>query len=180
MRAKCSAQKTPELPSFKLQTSTVLVAGHAIDFYKLVQKYPGLRIAHRNFPLYNLAGHETSLQAAMASEYAASQGKFWDFYQAAFSSTNANRIKSVDGLYGIVRELDIDMDDFAAKMDAAKDETLVNKVNDDFTFATHTLKIDTTPISRSLSVGMFLDPSHTKSLNRISKPHPQRSFESGR
>ena len=118
---------------------------HAIDFYNLAQKYPGLRIAHRNFPLYNLPGHETSIKMAMASEYAASKGKFWDFYRAAFAETNTNRIKKLEGISGIARELGFDMDEFQAQMNEQEDDRLIHLINEDFTFATEVLKIDTTP-----------------------------------
>lgn len=118
---------------------------HATEFVGLVQKYPGLRIAHRNFPLYNLAGHETSIKLAMASEYAANQGKFWDFYRAAFAETNTNRIKSFEGIFGIARELDFDMEEFEAQMNEQEDDRLIHLINEDFTFATEILKIDTTP-----------------------------------
>lgn len=117
--------------------------------HKLVKENPNLAYAFRNLPLFNLPGHETSIQAAMACEYAAEKGKYREVHEKLFEEGNKERVKSISGIVSIAREAGLDgrelnqilngtggLDDKAAK--------LVEKVTEDFNLA-QSYKITSTP-----------------------------------
>lgn len=64
----------------------------------------GVRLAFRHFPLIGVDGHETSVDAAVIGEYAASKGKFWDYFDTVMHQSVTQRIKSIDGLIGVAGE----------------------------------------------------------------------------
>lgn len=50
---------------------------------EFVERHPGkVRLVYRHFPLMNAPGHQMALVAALASEYAAEKGKFWEYLAA--------------------------------------------------------------------------------------------------
>jgi protein-disulfide isomerase len=112
----------------------------------LYEKYGGrVRLAYVNFPLYGIPGHETSIAAAMASEFAAEKGKFWEFANKVFDPANAERVKSEGGIYGIASELGLDRTEMRARMDVDKDDSLLNRVNDDMHLVSQRMKLNGTP-----------------------------------
>lgn len=73
----------------------------------LVEKYPGkVRVAFRNLPLFQVEGHEMSLPAAVASEIAASEEKYWDFIDIVFSERYA-KVASSDVFLDILEQIGV-------------------------------------------------------------------------
>lgn len=66
-----------------------------------------IRIAFRHFPLRG-PGFETSIMAAVAAEFAAEQGLFWEFMTLAMDESNDARIRSFEGILSMARELGMD------------------------------------------------------------------------
>lgn len=64
----------------------------------------GVRLAFRHFPLIHQPGHETSADAAVIGEYAASKGQFWRYMDAVMDIKATDRIKTIDGLFGVAAE----------------------------------------------------------------------------
>ncbi len=70
-----------------------------------------LRFVFRNFPLTDL--HPHALQAALAAEAAASQGKFWQMHDFIFH--HQHTLKDAD-LARFAREVGLDMEQYARDM----------------------------------------------------------------
>jgi protein-disulfide isomerase len=116
------------------------------EMKKLYQEHSDKMLySYVSMPLFNLPGHETSIEAAMIAEYAAEQQKFWDYMETAFSSVNDERVKSVEGLIGIASQVGLDTKDLKKRMDPNLDSSLSDKVNADFNMAVSELKISGTP-----------------------------------
>ncbi|MCW5936309.1 MAG: vitamin K epoxide reductase family protein [Fimbriimonadaceae bacterium] len=81
-----------------------------------------IRIAFRHVPLVEHAGHETSMHAAVAAEYAAKSGKFWQYLGACFSEANEFRVKSPEGLIQIATEMGLDEEGVRAAMQSDSPE----------------------------------------------------------
>lgn len=94
---------------------------HNSTMQNIAQKY-GDKVAwvHRHFPL---SFHENAFPAAMASECAAEQGKFWEFADKLFASQqNLN-----DGQYGIfAADLGLDANKFSSCYTSNKYRDKVN------------------------------------------------------
>ena len=69
---------------------------------------PNLNLAYRNFPIYNAPGHENSLAASLAAEYARSKGKYWDFIHAMFSDGAEEAVRSDITLAELLDRLQLD------------------------------------------------------------------------
>lgn len=113
------------------------------EFHDLLNKYNG-KVKHYfvSFPLYNLAGHENSVVAASAAQFAANEGKFWVFMDEAFAPENEERVKSFDGIVGIIGEIGLSTRKYK---DAVAGDALIDQVNGDFNMCTSKLKITGTP-----------------------------------
>jgi protein-disulfide isomerase len=88
--------------------------GRAHPIVKAVQKRMGsrLRFVFRNFPLSN--AHPHAELAAVATEAASGQGKFWEMHDVIFENQGA--LERAD-LLGYARTLALDLDRFAAELD---------------------------------------------------------------
>jgi protein-disulfide isomerase len=102
--------------------------GHAHPVVQRLIKHFGDKMAFvfRNFPLSDI--HEMALPAALSTEAADEQGKFWELHNAVFD----NQEKLFDGPGGlaqIIRSVGLDPVHIEQQWE---DKTLVKKVNDDF------------------------------------------------
>lgn len=85
-------------------------------------KYPELSIVYRHFPL---SFHRYSRPAAIASEAAALQGKFWDYHDELFFSTpNLSQAE----LESYAQKVGLDIEKFKNDL---KSQDLIDKVNKD-------------------------------------------------
>lgn len=57
---------------------------------------PNIRMGYRTFPIQNLPGHEMSLQAAFAAEYARKNGKYFPFVELMFSEKGGEAASEQD------------------------------------------------------------------------------------
>jgi protein-disulfide isomerase len=67
-----------------------------------------VRLAYRNLPLMDRQGHETSLDAAVISEFAAEKGLFWKYVDTMYMPSNKERIKTQEGLISVAVEVGLD------------------------------------------------------------------------
>lgn len=113
------------------------------DYHKLLDKYNG-KVKHYFvlFPLFNLQGHENSAVAAAAAQFAANEGKFWPFMDEAFSKSNEERVKTYDGVVGILGDIGLSTKKFKEEL---KGDALVDQVNNDFNMCTSKIKVSGTP-----------------------------------
>lgn len=94
----------------------------------LMQKYPGkIRLGFRYAFSRGEVGSTSPLAAAI-SEYAASQGRFWDFHDAIFDNANQGRLRTRDGVIGLAVNKGFDRTEL---MNAIQDEELLRRVNND-------------------------------------------------
>lgn len=117
-------------------------------FEALYKKHTGkMRVGFRQFPLFNLPGHETALTAAMIAEFAAEKDRFWEFVNKAYEEGNGERVKSEAGLLGIAEEAGLNLEELKPLLAEAKDGQgrLLSKVNEDFYLSSQDLKIKGTP-----------------------------------
>ncbi len=122
----------PNCPTCRVayQNVKMLIAPH-------LQK---LAFVYRNLPLYQIPGHETSIQVAVAMEYAADKGKYKEFYEKVFDQGNTAKIKEVSGILSLAREVDLDSRELSAILgnkgdSAAKLDELTARVSDDMNLA---------------------------------------------
>ena len=115
------------------------------DLREVYQQYGGkLRVAYRHFPLANIPGHETSIMAALVAEYAATEGKFWDFMDKAMDLSNTQRIRGRAGVVQIAVESGLDRDAVNEVIDSV-DDTYLDSLYKDISLATDKLKLGGTP-----------------------------------
>ncbi len=100
--------------------------GHAYPIVKKIQKALGekLLFVFRNFPLQEI--HPSALLAAVASEAAARQNKFWEMHDLIFE--NQNNL-SEQNILALAKHLKLDSKKFEKDLE---DEKLLDKVNADF------------------------------------------------
>lgn len=116
------------------------------ELQKIMKQYEGkINSYYIHFPLYNVPGHELAIPAAMIGEYAAEQGKFWNYMDLVFAERNDERVKTESGLMGIASEAGLDTVELKKRMDVDVDSRLLDSVNRDFNLAVSTLKITGTP-----------------------------------
>lgn len=113
---------------------------------------PNAAFAYRSLPLYMLEGHETSIQAAVIAEYAADQGKYFDFLNEAMKEGNTEACKDVEGLIRIAGDVGLDKD-AVRKMISEQDEEMFNKAAEDFADA-QKMGISQTPTFIILAAGV--------------------------
>jgi protein-disulfide isomerase len=89
----------------------------------LLERFPGrLRVVYRHFPLEEV--HPHALQAALAAETAAGQGRFWQMHDLLFE--NQTHLK-LNQLRGYAEKLELDMVRYDAEM---KDEVYLQRVRE--------------------------------------------------
>ena len=71
-----------------------------------------LRVAYRHFPLEGL--HPHALNAALAAEAAAAQGRFWEMHDLLFENQRHLKLKQLQSYAG---QLQLDLAQYAAAMD---------------------------------------------------------------
>jgi protein-disulfide isomerase len=100
--------------------------GRAYPIVKRIQEELGtnLKFVFRNFPLRNV--HPQAMKAAIATEAAGLQGKFWQMHDIVFENQNA---LSRSSLLKYAKVLELDIDKFT--IDITRSE-LRNKVAEDF------------------------------------------------
>lgn|GEM_PF-218649 len=99
-------------------------------FIEILQKSGGkIRFAYRNFPLFEKEGHEISLKAAVASEFAADHGKYWEFVQGHFASPLEN-MNSLEGLLKMATALGLNAEELNTKIANADSELLGRVIKD--------------------------------------------------
>lgn len=91
---------------------------------KVFQTYDDVCIVFRNFPV--LKTHPNAGVAAVASEAAAKQKKFWEMHHALFEN---QRDLSTENIFTLAKNLDLDMRDF---LNDLEDEHLMEKVRNDY------------------------------------------------
>jgi protein-disulfide isomerase len=100
--------------------------GHAYPILKKIQKQLGdeLKFVFRNFPIEE--SHPYAVQAAVASEAAASQNKYWQMHDALFEHQYD---LSEAGILTLAQNLKLDLKKFTSDWQS---EELSQKVEDDF------------------------------------------------
>lgn len=100
--------------------------GKAYPIVKRMQEALGdkLKFIFRNFPLAKI--HPEATMAAIATEAAARQGKYWEMHDIIFEN---QEYLDRDSLFEMAGEFDLDMEKFALDMD---DPALAQKVESDF------------------------------------------------
>jgi protein-disulfide isomerase len=112
---------------------------------QIVAKYPDkVRFVYRHLPLTSIHPHAQA--AALASEVAADQGKFWELHDELFASQNTWSDMKSSGefethLEGVLTKLSIDKKDFLKRMD---EPSIRDRVTADVAAATQ-LGVDATP-----------------------------------
>lgn len=85
-----------------------------------------VRLAFRNFPLFEKKGHELSLSAALCSEYAAEKGKYWEFIDKMFEGEVTN-FGNLDQILNVLARIGLDPEE-ARKRLAESDDKLLDPV----------------------------------------------------
>ena len=131
--------------------------GHAYPIIKKLQRHFGenLRFVFRNFPLESI--HPFAFPAAVATEAAAKQNKFWEMHDAIFENQN-----NLDAhlFQELAEELDIEISQF--KEDCNKQEVIL-KVENDFESGVHS-GVNGTP-------SFFLNGSKYNGANEFDELH---------
>lgn len=86
-----------------------------------------VRVAFRNFPLFEKKGHELSLSAAMCAEFAAEKGKYWEFVDKMFEGEVTN-FGSLDQILNVLARIGLDPEE-ARKRIAEKDDKLLDAIS---------------------------------------------------
>lgn len=137
MSSPVTLKRPPELTDHRLGSldSNIIIVEYA-DFLcpfssgvskvvdQVLSRYKDICFIFRHFPLTNI--HPYAGIAAMASEAAAEQGKFWEMHEILFSHQSEIGPESV---FNLARELKLDMKKF---LNDIEDETLLQKVQNDF------------------------------------------------
>ncbi len=113
---------------------------------------PNVGYAFRSMPLYMLEGHETSIQAAVIAEYAADQGKYYEFLDEAFKEGNTEACKKVEGLIRIAGDVGLDTTE-VRRIINEQDDAIFDKAAVDFADA-RTMGISRTPTFIILAEGV--------------------------
>lgn len=97
---------------------------------KLMKNNPNtVRVAFHHYPLVQVAGHELSATAATRSEMAATEGKFWDFADRMFTTTDIKTSAQLDNLLkSLTGKTPDQFNAEAAQARVAADMELANKL----------------------------------------------------
>ena len=125
---------------------------------KLMKNNPGtVRLAFHHYPLVQVVGHELSATAATRSEMAATDGKFWDFVDRMFTTTD---LKSADQLNDLLKQL-------TGKTTAKYDEKLAQgRVSADMEIATK-MGIKSTPTYLVFVDGKYISSAEGTDLSKV-------------
>ncbi|MBX7132311.1 MAG: vitamin K epoxide reductase family protein [Fimbriimonadaceae bacterium] len=82
-----------------------------------------VRLAFRNFPLFEKKGHELSLSAALCSEYAAEKGKYWEFIDKMFEGEVTN-FGSLDQILNVLARIGLDPEEARKRLGESDDKLL--------------------------------------------------------
>ena len=100
-----------------------------------------LKFTYRHFPLKQI--HQNAFRAALATEAAGLQGKFWEMHDILFERQNEWSNKSGDDIFSLyAREVGLDAIRFES--DLAFNEEIKNKVDSDYQSGI-TLGVNSTP-----------------------------------
>jgi protein-disulfide isomerase len=119
-----------------------------------------VRLVFRHFPLDI---HPTSIHAAVAAEYAGEKGFFWEFLTAIVTA-DVERLKQVEGIEQVVRNLGLDPAELNKRMTDTEDP-IFNRVYEDLQ-AAHKLGIQLTPSYIILTDGVPPRSAHSGNLMR--------------
>jgi len=136
-----------------------------------------VRMGFRHYPLYTLEGHESSIQAAVVSQFAAKEGKFWAFLEKAYDPANTERVKTVDGLISVA--LEVGLDEAGVKKALQEDSAETDQVVADFVM-TQTLGIKLTPSFIVIAPGTTPKIGNPVQLARLLAESPYREIINGR
>lgn len=136
-----------------------------------------VRMGFRHYPLYTVKGHETSIHAAVVAQYAAKEGKFWNFLEKSFDPANTERVKSVEGLVAVATE--VGLDEAAVKKALQDGSPESEEVIEDFVM-TQTLGIQLTPSFIVIAPGVPPKIGNPVQLARLLAESPYREIINGR
>lgn len=95
---------------------------------RLLKEYPDLRIIYRHFPLESI--HPNAFNAALASEAAGAQGKFWEMHDLLFKNQSEWKSKSRSGAKDIFKKyaenLQLDINAFQTYSESPEAKQRVN------------------------------------------------------
>ncbi|MCG9895363.1 MAG: DsbA family protein, partial [Fimbriimonadaceae bacterium] len=108
----------------------------------LLERFEGkIQYAFRTLPLYQIPGHETSINLGLALEYAAEKGRHKEMMDVIFDPQNTDMIKTDAGVLQAVKNAGLDSTEFSRILEeadeeaAAKRQELFDKLGVDFSTA---------------------------------------------
>ena len=100
-------------------------------FKEFVDKYPDkIRVAFRHLPWFEKEEHAMSIPAAMISEIAADQGKFWSYVEATLTAP-PEKVTSLEGLLEIAQKIGLNKDETLEAMKSQEKE-LIDRIFADY------------------------------------------------
>lgn len=101
-------------------------AGHAPFVAGLVSEQENLKVVYRHFPLVNI--HPNAMPAALASEAAGQQGKFWEMHDILYDRQSewSGAGNPAETFSGYAEELELDMEKYQADFESEEVRTAVN------------------------------------------------------
>lgn len=89
-----------------------------------------IRFGFANFPIYNLKGHEMSVQASAASLYAHEKGRYFEFIDQMFTR-NVDDLRSAQGIQSVLADIGLDAAEFTRRIaDDKLNAKWVDKITD--------------------------------------------------
>ena len=115
-----------EFAEFQCTICQAFYAGTEQEIRKKLVDTGKVRYVFKHFVMYG----EESMQAALASEAAAEQGKFWEYHDLLMelrASPKTDGDLSTEKLQGLAEQLGLDMDKFNASLLSGKHKDLIDK-----------------------------------------------------
>ena len=142
---------------------------------KIIKK-GGVRFAYRHFPV----SHATSSRAALISEYAATQGKFWEYLEIVFAPENTLRARSEAGQLAMAGEIGLDTAELKKIFAGEGGEELFESLLDDEELREE-MKITMTPTFILFAEGVKPKAIHLNTLEQTLNSKPYKALlEAGR
>jgi len=136
-----------------------------------------IRLAYHHFPLFGREGHEMSLRAALATEYAATQGKFWEFLDLILTAPESD-VKTEEGILRLGESLGLSRQGLVEAMSNG-DQALFDKVYADYAKG-RKLGVDRTPTFVVFAKGQPpLDTTGAGIEGLLERPEIARLWRSG-
>lgn len=136
-----------------------------------------IRLAYHHFPLFGREGHEMSLRAALATEYAATQGRFWEFLDLVLTAPEAD-VKSEEGILRLGESLGLSRQGLVEAMSNGN-QALFDKVYADYALG-RKLGVDRTPTFVVFAKGQPpLDTTGAGIEGLLERPEIARLWRSG-